>query len=350
MLSHGEFTKRAFLNGRIDLSQAESVIEIINSKTEKEAKESVKQLRGSMSNKVSEIEDKLLKLISTIEVSIDYPEYEFEESKNLNVMKELQEVKAILEKLINNFKNGKILKNGINTVILGRPNAGKSSLLNAILDEDRAIVSNIEGTTRDTIEESVNLNGISLNLIDTAGIRNTDNEIEKIGVDRAEKLANEADLVIAIFDISSIFDEKDEKIMEIIKDKNAIIALNKVDIQAENKEIERKINELNKPVVRISAKNKEGLDDLYKEIENLFNLDKISVNDENIVTNERQKSLILKAKADVNDAIKSIENNMPIDICEVNIKQTLEDIGEITGKNVSEDIINEIFSRFCVGK
>ncbi len=350
MLSHGEFTKRAFLNGRIDLSQAESVIEIINSKTEKEAKESVKQLRGSMSNKVSEIEDKLLKLISTIEVSIDYPEYEFEESKNLNVMKELQEVKAILEKLINNFKNGKILKNGINTVILGRPNAGKSSLLNAILDEDRAIVSNIEGTTRDTIEESVNLNGISLNLIDTAGIRNTDNEIEKIGVDRAEKLANEADLVIAIFDISSIFDEKDEKIMEIIKDKNAIIALNKVDIQAENKEIERKINELNKPVVRISAKNKEGLDDLYKEIENLFNLDKISVNDENIVTNERQKSLILKAKADVNDAIKSIENNMPIDICEVNINQTLEDIGEITGKNVSEDIINEIFSRFCVGK
>lgn len=350
LLSHGEFTKRAFLNGRIDLSQAESVIEIINSKTEKEAKESVKQLRGSMSNKVSEIEDKLLKLISTIEVSIDYPEYEFEESKNLNVMKELQEVKVILDNLINNFENGKILKNGINTVILGRPNAGKSSLLNAILDEDRAIVSNIEGTTRDTIEESVNLNGISLNLIDTAGIRNTDNEIEKIGVDRAEKLADEADLIIAIFDISSNFDEKDEKIMEIIKDKNAIIALNKVDIQAENKEIERKINALNKPVVKISAKNKEGLDDLYREIENLFNLDKISVNDENIVTNERQKSLILKAKADIDDAIKSVENNMPIDICEVNINQTLEDIGEITGKNVSEDIINEIFSRFCVGK
>ncbi len=350
LLSHGEFTKRAFLNGRIDLSQAESVIEIINSKTEKEAKESVKQLRGSMSNKVSEIEDKLLKLISTIEVSIDYPEYEFEESKNLNVMKELQEVKVILDNLINNFENGKILKNGINTVILGRPNAGKSSLLNAILDEDRAIVSNIEGTTRDTIEESVNLNGISLNLIDTAGIRNTDNEIEKIGVDRAEKLADEADLIIAIFDISSNFDEKDEKIMEIIKDKNAIIALNKVDIQAENKEIERKINALNKPVVKISAKNKEGLDDLYREIENLFNLDKISVNDENIVTNERQKSLILKAKADIDDAIKSVENNMPIDICEVNIKQTFEDIGEITGKNVSEDIINEIFSRFCVGK
>ena len=346
----GEFTKRAFLNGRIDLSQAESVIEIINSKTEKEAKESVKQLKGSMSNKVSEIEDKLLKIISTIEVSIDYPEYEFEESKNLNIMKELQDIRQILENLINNFDNGKILKNGINTVILGRPNAGKSSLLNAILDEDRAIVSNIEGTTRDTIEESINLNGISLNLIDTAGIRNTDNEIEKIGVNRAEKLADEADLIIAIFDISAGIDEKDKKIMNIIKDKNAIVVLNKVDIQTTNKDLENKINELNKPIVKISAKNKEGLENLYKEIEKMFDLDKISLNDENIVTNDRQKNLIIRAKADIDEAIKTAESNMPIDICEVNIKQTLEDIGEITGKNVSENIINEIFSRFCVGK
>ena len=302
----GEFTKRAFLNGRIDLSQAESIIELINSKTDKEAKESIKQLNGSLSNKVSEIENKMLKLISTIEVSIDYPEYDIEESKNLDVLNELNDIKCQLDKLIKSFNSGKILKNGIRTVIIGKPNAGKSSLLNAILDEDRAIVSNVEGTTRDVIEESVSINGICLDLVDTAGIRKTNNEIEKIGVKKAEKLADEADLIIAIFDISEKLDDKDRKIMQIIKDKKSIVVLNKVDINKNN--------------------------------------------EESIITNERQKDQILKAKEDIEEAINSVNNNVPVDICEINIKNALEDIGEITGKNVSEDIINEIFKRFCVGK
>lgn len=346
----GEFTKRAFLNGRIDLSQAESIIELINSKTDKEAKESIKQLNGSLSNKVSEIENKMLKLISTIEVSIDYPEYDIEESKNLDVLNELNDIKCQLDKLIKSFNSGKILKNGIRTVIIGKPNAGKSSLLNAILDEDRAIVSNVEGTTRDVIEESVSINGICLDLVDTAGIRKTNNEIEKIGVKKAEKLADEADLIIAIFDISEKLDDKDRKIMQIIKDKKSIVVLNKVDINKNNEESEKVLSDLSKPIIKISAKTKEGIDDIYSEIDKLFNLDKISSNDESIITNERQKDQILKAKEDIEEAINSVNNNVPVDICEINIKNALEDIGEITGKNVSEDIINEIFKRFCVGK
>ena len=346
----GEFTKRAFLNGRIDLSQAESIIELINSKTDKEAKESIKQLKGSLSNKVSEIENEMLKLISTIEVSIDYPEYDIEESKNLNALKELNNIKSQLDVLIKSFDSGKILKNGIKTVIIGKPNAGKSSLLNAILNEDRAIVSNVEGTTRDIIEESVSINGICLDLVDTAGIRETNNEIEKIGVEKAEKLTNEADLIIAIFDISEKLDDKDRNIMKIIKNKRALVVLNKVDINNKNKETEMELKGLNKPIIKISAKTKEGIDSLYREIEKLFNLDKICSNDESIITNERQKSQILKAKSDIIEAINSVNNNVPIDICEINIKNALEDIGEITGKNVSDDIINEIFKRFCVGK
>ena len=242
------------------------------------------------------------------------------------------------------------MKNGIRTVIIGKPNAGKSSLLNAILDEDRAIVSNVEGTTRDIIEESISINGICLDLVDTAGIRKTNNEIEKIGVKKAEKLADEADLIIAIFDISEKLDDKDRKIMQIIKDKKSIVVLNKVDINKNNEESEKVLSDLSKPIIKISAKTKEGIDDIYSEIDKLFNLDKISSNDESIITNERQKDQILKAKEDIEEAINSVNNNVPVDICEINIKSALEDIGEITGKNVSEDIINEIFKRFCVGK
>lgn len=225
-----------------------------------------------------------------------------------------------------------------------------ASLLNAILDEDRAIVSNVEGTTRDIIEESISINGICLDLVDTAGIRKTNNEIEKIGVKKAEKLADEADLIIAIFDISEKLDDKDRKIMQIIKDKKSIVVLNKVDINKNNEESEKVLSDLSKPIIKISAKTKEGIDDIYSEIDKLFNLDKISSNDESIITNERQKDQILKAKEDIEEAINSVNNNVPVDICEINIKSALEDIGEITGKNVSEDIINEIFKRFCVGK
>ena len=345
----GEFTKRAFLNGRIDLSQAEAVIDVINSNTELEAKESVAQLKGKLSKQIQEIEDKLYSIITSIEVSIDYPEYDIEEIQNLDIIEELKQAEALLDNLIATFDNGKLLKEGIKTVILGRPNAGKSSLMNAILNEDRAIVSSIEGTTRDSIEEFVNVNGISLKLIDTAGIRETENEIEKIGVDRAMTLAQKADLIIAIFDISN-FNEQDREIIKFIENKKCIIILNKIDLLEKNIELECEIEKIDKPVIRISAKNGDGIDKLYFQIEKMFNLGKIEANQKTIITNERHKSLILNAKDNIRRAIEEMNTNTPQDICSVYIKETLECLGEIVGKNVSEEIINEIFKNFCLGK
>ena len=268
----GEFTKRAFLNGRIDLSQAEGIIELINSKTEMEAKESINQLEGSLSKKIKEIEKKMLDITVNIEVTIDYPEYDIEEVTNNEALKSLKDIHILLKNLENSFNKGKIIKDGIKTVIIGKPNAGKSSLLNTMLKEDRAIVSDIAGTTRDTIEEYLNIDGIPLKLIDTAGIRDTDNTIEKIGVEKSKKLVKDADLVIAIFDISTNFDDDDRKIMSLIKDKKAIILLNKVDIVNENKSNEEEIKELNKPIIKISAKEEIGLDLLYNEIKKMFEL------------------------------------------------------------------------------
>ena len=346
----GEFTKRAFLNGRIDLSQAEAVMDLINSKTEKESKESAKQLEGSLSKKINDIEQKLFNTITAIEVTVDYPEYDIEEVANRDAVKELKEIREDLDKLKNSFNQGKLLKNGIDTVIVGKPNAGKSSLLNALLKEDRAIVSNIEGTTRDTIEEQLNVNGILLNLVDTAGIRDTENEIEKIGVKKAKKLANEAELVIALFDKSRKFDNEDEEIIKIIEDKNTIIIINKNDVDEENKELEEKLNKLNKPIIKISAITGEGIEELYSKIEEMFKLNEISENNEIIITNERHKNQIQKAINNVDQAIDSLEVDTPVDISAIYIKQTLEDLGEITGRNITEDIINEIFKNFCLGK
>jgi len=346
----GEFTKRAFLNGRIDLSQAEAIIDLINSKSEREAKESINQLEGQLSNRISTIEKAILDTLTAIEVTIDYPEYDIDEVENRNVLEELSKINDLLDKLKNSFNQGKLLKNGIKTVILGRPNAGKSSLLNAILKEERAIVSNIEGTTRDTIEEFVNINGIPINLIDTAGIRNTENEIERIGVERAKSLASKADLIIAIFDITADITEEDKKIIEIICDKNAIVILNKIDIANNNVKLEDILSKLEKPTIKISAKNNDGVDLLYVEIEKMFNLANMDVNDEIVIMNERHKDKISRAKDKIEKSIEAIKNNLPIDICSIYIKDALEELGEITGKNVSEDIINEIFKNFCLGK
>ncbi len=346
----GEFTKRAFLNGRIDLSQAEAVMDLINSKTEKESKESAKQLEGSLSKKIDNIEQKLFNTITAIEVTVDYPEYDIEEVANRDAVKELQDIKLDLDKLKNSFNQGKLLKNGIDTVILGKPNAGKSSLLNALLKEDRAIVSNIEGTTRDTIEEQLNVNGILLNLVDTAGIRETENEIEKIGVKKAKKLANEAELIIALFDKSRKFDDEDEEIVKIIEDKNTIIIINKNDIDEENKELEEKLEQTGKSIIKVSAITGEGIEELYSKIEEMFKLNEISENNEIIITNERHKNQIQKAINDVSQAIDSLKVETPVDISSIYIKQALEDLGEITGRNISEDIINEIFKNFCLGK
>ena len=346
----GEFTKRAFLNGRIDLSQAEGIIDLINAKSDMEAKESLGQLKGFLSSQIKEIEQKLLDIMVDIEVTIDYPEYDVDEVTNNKANESLQTILNLLEKLEKSFDRGKILKDGIKTVILGKPNAGKSSLLNALLKEDRAIVSDIAGTTRDTIEEYINLDGIALKLIDTAGIRDTENTIEKIGVEKSKKLAESADLIIAIIDNSQNLDDDDRRILEIIKDKKAVIVLNKVDIKYKNEENESDIQKLCKPIVKMSAKNETGLDNLYTEIIRLFEINDISNGNEVLITNERHKKQIKKAKENIEKAIETVKSQMPVDIVTIYITQALEDLGEITGQNVSENIINEIFSKFCLGK
>ena len=346
----GEFTKRAFLNGRIDLTQAEAVIDIINAKTEREAKVAEKHLKGSFSKKIKEIEEKILDLMADIEASIDYPEYDIEETTNKKIENTLNNVKMSLKNLEENFKNGKILKEGIKTAIIGKPNVGKSSLLNVILGEHRAIVSDIEGTTRDTIEEYINVNGISLKIIDTAGIRKTSDEIEKIGVKRSLDITNDADLVIAVFDDSREFDNEDRKVLDLIKNKNAIIVINKTDLQKNLIINNEEIKENGKDIVFISTMEEKGIKELYDAIEKMFELNIIDYDSSEIITNARQKQYIMRALEAVNEAENAIENNMPIDITAIALKQILEELNQITGESASEDIINEIFKKFCLGK
>lgn len=346
----GEFTKRAFLNGRIDLSQAESVIDIINAKTEKEASASFDQLQGNLSREIGKIRTELLDIMSDIEASIDYPEYDIEETTEENAIIFLNKEKHKLELLEESFNSGKILKEGVKTVIVGKPNAGKSSLLNVILNEERAIVSDYAGTTRDTIEEFVNINGIPLKIVDTAGIRKTEDFVEKIGVEKAISLIKDSDLIIAIFDSSKKLEEEDFKVLELIKNKKSIILLNKFDLSKKNDETINYISNLNKTVIRASMKTEKGIKELYDEISNLFNNNEIELNDGIIITNIRHKNLIHKAIESITKAIESIKNKMPIDITAICIKEVLENLGEITGNNVSEDIINKIFSKFCLGK
>ena len=346
----GEFTKRAFLNGRIDLTQAESVIDVINAKSEKEAQAGIKQLEGGLSKEISDIKQEILDVMVNIEVAIDYPEYDVEDVTNNEILNMLDSVKIKLQKLEKSFDNGKILKEGIKTAIIGKPNAGKSSLLNAILKEDRAIVTEFEGTTRDTIEEFVNINGIPLKLIDTAGIRNAKDEVEKIGISKSREIAKEADLIIAIFDSSREFSKEDKEILEIIKNKKAIVLLNKIDLKREIYIGNDNFKGLKTNVIEISAINKKGIDKLYAEISNLFDLNEINLDNGLMITNIRHKNLITEAIKNINKTKEIIEKNMPVDIIAVYIKEILEDLGNITGEFVTEDIINEIFSKFCLGK
>ena len=346
----GEFTKRAFLNGRIDLSQAESVIDIINAKTEKEAKESFKQLQGNLSIELNNIKDNLLDIMSDIEASIDYPEYDIEETTNSKALKVLNEIRNKLVNLENSFENGKILKEGVKTVIVGKPNAGKSSLLNTLLKEDRAIVSDYAGTTRDTIEEFINVDGIPLKIIDTAGIRETNDFVEKIGVEKAIGLIKDADLVIALFDSSKELEEEDYKILELIKNKKSIVLLNKSDLSDLNIKTINYISNTNKKVIKASMKTKNGIAELYKTISELFNNNELNSDNGIVITNIRHKNLIHNAINNLDEAENSIKNDMPIDVVAICIKEVLESIGSITGDNVSEDIINKIFSKFCLGK
>lgn len=346
----GEFTKRAFLNGRIDLVQAESVIDIINAKSEKEVKTGIKQLEGLLSKEIAEIKQEIMDVMINIEVSIDYPEYDVEDVANAEITDMLDSVKKKLERLERSFDNGKVIKEGIKTAIIGKPNAGKSSLLNAILKEDRAIVTEYEGTTRDTIEEFVNINGIPLKLIDTAGIRETKDEVEKIGIAKSRETANAADLIIAIFDASKKIDEEDLEVIDFIKNKKAIIILNKMDLKAKIDENNENLKKLSGNIIKMSALKNIGIDKLYEKITEMFNLNEINLDNENVITNVRQKNLITKAIENVKKAKKTIEQKMPIDIVAIFIKDILEDLGKITGEVVTEDIIEEIFANFCLGK
>ena len=345
----GEFTKKAFLNGRIDLSQAEAVIELINSKTEKEAEASINQLEGFLKEEINKIKGKILEILTDIEASIDYPEYDIEEVTNEKALKKLEEIENKLEKLEDSFKNGKIIREGIKTAIIGTPNAGKSSLLNAILKEERAIVTEFEGTTRDTIEEFINIDGIPVKIIDTAGIREANDEVEKIGIKKAKQIAESSDLVIAIFDSSKELSKEDKEILELIKNKKAIIIINKIDIESRKIE-EEYLKKYNKTIIEMSAKNKQGIDNLYKEISNMFNINEINVNEGITVTNVRHAELIRKAKEYSKKAQETIKNNMPIDIIAIDIKEIINCLNTITGENATEDIINEIFKKFCLGK
>ncbi len=346
----GEFTKRAFLNGRIDLMQAESVIDVINSKTEKEAKTSMKQLEGFLSKKIKDIKNKIMDVMVNIEVTIDYPEYDVEEVTKNQIINMLDEVYPELKDLESSFDNGKLLKEGIKTAIIGKPNAGKSSLLNAILKEDRAIVTEFAGTTRDSIEEFVNINGIPIKLIDTAGIREATDEVEKIGINRSKEIAKDADLIIAIFDATKELSKEDLEILDIIKDKKYIILLNKMDLEAVIDENDKHLKDFSKNIIKISALNDWGLDRLYSKISEMFNFSEINFDNEVIITNLRQKNLITKAIEDISKVKEVIKNEMPIDIIAMFIKNILEDLNSITGEEVSEDIINEIFAKFCLGK
>lgn len=344
----GEFTKRAFLNGRMDLSQAEAVIDIINAKTDKEAKVSLEQLEGNLSDKIEKIRKTIISVMADIEATIDYPEYDLEEVTNAKILKVLDEVDILLESLEKSFYNGKILREGISTAIIGRPNAGKSSLLNLILNEERAIVTDIEGTTRDTIEEFISIDGIPLKIIDTAGIRNAKDAVEKIGVEKAMEIAKKSDIIIAIFDVSRNLNDEDEKILELLKDKNGIILLNKIDLE---KQVDiSKIKDAEKPIVEISTKTREGLDKLYNEISKMFKLKEIANDGETIVSNIRHKNIIINSRKNLNKARETIYNNMPIDIISTYLKEIIEELGKITGETVTEDVIAEIFSKFCLGK
>ena len=346
----GEFTKRAFLNGRIDLAQAESVIDVINAKSDKEAKSGIKQLEGFLSKEIKEIKQEIMDVLVNIEVTIDYPEYDTPEVQQEELSRMLQSVGQRLIKLEKSFDNGKIIKEGIKTAIIGKPNAGKSSLLNAILKEDRAIVTDIAGTTRDTIEEFVTINGIPLKLIDTAGIREASDKVEKIGVEKSIKLAEEADLVIAIFDSSNQLTEEDIEILKLIENKKSIILLNKNDLNPVISENDEKLKKASKNILKISALNKTGIDELYEKISELFNLNEINLDNDILITNVRHKNIISKSLENVKKANETLNINMPIDIITIYIKEILEDLGEITGEVVTEDIINEIFSKFCLGK
>lgn len=345
----GEFTKRAFLNGRIDLSQAEAVMDLINSKNDFALNSSIEQLKGGVSDAIKDIRKDIIYHIAFIESALDDPEHISLDGYDEEITKMLNENINKISKLVNSFDNGRIMKEGIKTVILGKPNAGKSSLLNLMLGEDRAIVTDIEGTTRDTLEENINFNGLSLKIIDTAGIRDTEDLVERIGVNKAKEIAKEGDLIIYVVDGSRELDDNDREIIKLINDKQAIILVNKSDMDTVINIDELKKNS-NRDVILFSAKNGEGMDQLEEEIRNMFYSGKVTYNDQVYITNARHKEALENALESLKQVKNSVDAGMPEDFYSIDLMDAYTDLGLIIGESVEDDLVNEIFSKFCMGK
>ena len=348
MAEKGEFTKRAFLNGRIDLTQAEAIIDIINSKTESSHEISVSHLEGRLSKQINELIENIINLLANIEVNIDFPEYD-EDVVTINKVKEESTIMLNkIDTLINTADTGKIYKEGIKTLIIGKPNVGKSSLMNFLLNENRAIVTEIPGTTRDTIEEHVNINGIPLNIIDTAGIRQTEDMVEKIGVEKALSKINEADLIMMVLDSSRQLEEEDIEILKLIENKKVIYIKNKTDLEEKLNLDDYKY--IKDKIISISVLKSDGLERRTNTIQNMFFEGKIDIENDLIINNARQKNLLVNAANNLREVLNSIDNNMSIDFIEIDLKSCMENLGLIVGKAVSDDLVDKIFSDFCIGK
>lgn len=345
----GEFTKRAFLNGRIDLSQAESVIDVINAQNELALKSSVSQLQGAVLEKIKAIRAVVLHEIAFIESALDDPEHVSLEGYPEQLHEIMSDAHSKVKKLLDSSDNGKMLKEGINTAIVGKPNAGKSSLLNILVGEERAIVTEIAGTTRDILQEQIQIGGIGLNVIDTAGIRDTEDIVEKIGVNKSREYIEKADLIIYVVDSSTELDENDQEIIEAIQNKKAIVLLNKSDLDAKT-DASILQTQLNKPILSISAKNNTGIHELETLIEEMFFSGKLSFNDEVYITNIRQKNALAEAQNSLKMVLQSIADGMPEDFFTIDMMNAYEALGTIIGESVGEDLVNEIFSKFCMGK
>ena len=343
----GEFTKRAFLNGRIDLTEAEAVMDLINVKTEKAREIAINNLKGNTTNKIKELRKKLIDILTNIEVNIDYPEYlDIAVMTNKKIKNSLNEIDNQLSKIITNSKNSSIIKEGINVAIIGKPNVGKSSILNKLIGEDKAIVTNIPGTTRDIVEGEINLDGILLNLIDTAGIRKTKDIVEQIGVEKSLSIKDKADLVILVLNNNEELTEEDKKLIESIKDKKSIIVINKNDL--EEKLDKKQINHQN--IIYTNTLTEDGIDNLKDKIKELFNLDEITTSDFTYVSTIEQLNRLEEAKQSLNDIKKGLDENLPIDMIEIDIKNIWQILGEIIGETYTEELLDQLFKDFCVGK
>lgn len=340
----GEFTKRAFLNGRIDLIEAEGIMDLIDSKTEVARNLAMEEVSGNTSNLIHQLREKIVEIISQIEVNIDYPEYDdVKELKNNEIIPFIKDVKQELSKIIKMSENSKIIKEGINTVIIGKPNVGKSSILNALIEEEKAIVTDIPGTTRDVVEGVLNLDGIILNIIDTAGIRETNDIVEKIGVSKSLSLIDKSDLIVFVLNNNEPISEEEKEILEKIKNKPHIVIVNKIDLES-------KINLDNQDYIRISVKNNIGLDKLKSRIKELFNIEKLNTSDMNYLVNSRSLAILKNCNQILDGILDNIDNDFPIDMLEIDIKEVWNLLGSIIGETYEEELLDNLFSRFCLGK